>query len=159
MKSLADLRPPYFRGETDPAVLEAYISDLETAFDTLNPPAEVRVRLAAFYLKGAAQDWWKLAKIRPPGAPDYTWEEYVTLLREKYYPAHIRTKKRLELESLRQTGMTVDEYFTRFTALLRLLPGLGYSDQLLVERFYGGLSYRLRYGMGPATFTTLQVLS
>ena len=80
------------------------------------------------------------------------------LLREKYYPAHIRTKKRLELESLKQTdGMTVDEYYTRFAARLRLLPGLGYSDQLLVERFYGGLSYRLRYGMGPLTFTSLQV--
>ena len=64
----------------------------------------------------------------------------------------------LELESLKRTDkMMVDEYYATFTALLHLLPGVGYHDEILVERFYGGLSHRIRYGLGAATFTTVQV--
>ncbi|BBN67402.1 cold shock domain protein 1, partial [Prunus dulcis] len=62
IKRVKELGAKEFVGSTDPAEAELWITDVERIFEVLECPAEDRVRLATFLLKGNAYHWWKAVK-------------------------------------------------------------------------------------------------
>ena len=157
LKAVSDTRVPTYAGEADPAALERYIVEHEKAFEALQVPAAHRIGIATFHLKDAASSWWRSVKDVHLALPDFTWAAYVELLRDKYYPLHLQQRQRQEFESLRQGGMTVDQYYTRFMGLLEYIPGVDYSERVRVQRFRSGLLYRIQTAMGATIYPTCQV--
>lgn len=61
-KRLASYNPRTYDGEPDLVKLEDWITYMEKLLDMVNYPANLRVRLASFYLDLQADMWWKTEK-------------------------------------------------------------------------------------------------
>ncbi|GFS42827.1 hypothetical protein Acr_00g0081910 [Actinidia rufa] len=60
MKAFLQLRPPTFKGEPDPLMVEDWLEQVTTALDTiLVTEEELRVLFASYQLQGDALQWWK----------------------------------------------------------------------------------------------------
>ena len=60
IKAFLQLRPPTFRGEPDPLVVEDWLEQVIRALDTiLVMEEELRVLFASYQLQGDALHWWK----------------------------------------------------------------------------------------------------
>ena len=71
----------------------------------------LRVDRAAFYLQEEADYWWPNAKDNVMSDPDnlLSWKEFKTMIREMFYPLHIRKQKSNEFARLEIREMSMDE--------------------------------------------------
>ena len=51
---LAKVKPPYFKGQSDPTFLENWIREFEKLFEVVNCPEDMRVGQTVLYLKDEA---------------------------------------------------------------------------------------------------------
>ena len=61
-KEFAGFNPPVFKGEMDPLVIDGWEREMEKLFKVVDVPKEKMVTFASHYLRGNADDWWKLAE-------------------------------------------------------------------------------------------------
>ena len=118
---------------------------------------EHRVRIVTGALQDEARIWWTsvrsstFAQCQPQ---DITWEEFRAEFDGKYFPSDVRKRKEREFQMLRQGGMTVVQYETRFRALERFAPDLVLTEGRRIEHFYEGLHHEIRMAYLDRKFTT-----
>ena len=124
LEKFLKLAPPSFKGETNPEISEAWISEVEKKFKVMKCPEEDKVNLATYMLQERADVWWKVALrttfINREG--EVSWEEFLNLFEEKYFPEHIRDAKEREFLSLVQGNLSVGEYEAKFSELGKYAP-------------------------------------
>ena len=103
------------------------------------PTDAAKVRHAAFFLKGAAAEWWDTVDKRDANGNDITadWEAFVARLRERYRPLQASAIARQRIDALRQKG-PVSAYCDLFQK--ELTPITTMSDEDQVFFFVKGLA-------------------
>ncbi|XP_028052737.1 uncharacterized protein LOC114257164 [Camellia sinensis] len=95
-----------------------------------------KVQLAAFTLEDEARRWWMLTRTIHQGL---TWDRFLELFYDKYFPQSMRDKKVTEFETLKQGNKTVAEYEAQFAELARFAPYMVDTDYKKARKFEGGL--------------------
>ena len=118
------LNPLLFEGGPDPLVVEIWIRKIETMFDALQYPEDVKIRLVISMLKGNAEFWWTTIKIAHKNTDNQlTWEEFKKIFYDQYFLESMRLVKENEFLTLRQKDdMIVREYANKFNELGRFCP-------------------------------------
>ncbi|XP_048492366.1 uncharacterized protein LOC125493251 [Beta vulgaris subsp. vulgaris] len=102
---LANIKPPYFKGKTDPTLLESWIREFENIFGTVNCSEGMKVGQVVLYLKDEADLWWK------------------------------ENGKAREFINLRMRSMTISEYYSKFITLSGFAPEVVATEELQAQRF------------------------
>ncbi|XP_028077508.1 uncharacterized protein LOC114279451 [Camellia sinensis] len=115
---------------------EAWVLGIEKLFKVFPCTEAQKVQLATFTLEDEAQRWWMLTRTTHPGL---TWERFLELFYDKYFPKSMRDKKVTEFETLRQRNKTIAEYEAQFAELAWFAPHMVDTDYKKVRKFEGGL--------------------
>ena len=160
-KLLADfinLRPPAFKGESDPDKAEHWIREMEKIFDVFHCTPRQMVELAAYMLKERAGRWWDSVKIANPDWRNMVWEDFIQRFNEEYFPCSIRQQKVLEFDNLRQEKDSVTEYAAKFSELSRFVPWVATNPQEKSRRFKLGLHNEIKRHMMGKSYDQYEVL-
>ena len=112
----------------------------------------VRLALFPFSLKDKAKFWLNSL---PQGSVS-SWAEMSKLFLAKYYPVKRTAKVRSQISSFKQGyDESLNDAWERFNQLLQSCPHHNFSDWMLVDAFYNGLTPQSRvlvdYGAGGTT--------
>lgn len=77
---------------------------------------------------------------------DVTWESFLQYFKDKYLTKQFYDEKAKEFHDLRLGQMTMDEYITKFTSLLRYVPYLQ-EEKAKVQRFLSSLPTHMKEWM------------
>nr|XP_011470265.1 PREDICTED: uncharacterized protein LOC105353163 [Fragaria vesca subsp. vesca] len=110
------------------------------------------MRIATFLLKDEARVWWSGVE-RSRDVTTLSWEGFVQLFREKYFPDTVREQLELEFIALVQGLMSVRDYEARFSQLYRFAREMDAVD--LARKFIRGLRHELRKLVTSHQFATL----
>ncbi len=108
------LGAPSFLGGTDYLVADHWIEGIETYFTMITCTEIEKMRIATFLLKDEARVWWSGVE-RSRDVTALTWEGFVQLFREKYFPDTVREQLELEFIALVQGLMSVRDYEAHFS--------------------------------------------
>ena len=74
---------------------------------------ELKVSQAAYYLTEDADYWWENSRAGLMRDCDEAlgWEDFKRVLREKFYPIHVRKDKSNEFARFEMGNLIVDEYY------------------------------------------------
>ncbi|XP_028125622.1 uncharacterized protein LOC114322501 [Camellia sinensis] len=115
---------------------ETWVLGIEKLFEAFSCTEVQKVQLASFTLEDEARRWWMLTKTVHQGL---TWDRFLELFYDKYFPQSMRDKKVTKFETLRQGNRTVVEYEAQFAELARFAPHMVYTDYKKARKFEGGL--------------------
>ena len=89
-----------------------------------------KVELVTYQLKDMAQTWYVQWKDnRPLGGGSVTWEIFKKAFLDLFFPREMREAIVVEFNNLRQGGMSVLEYFLKFTKLSKYFPILVFDPK------------------------------
>ncbi|XP_028058061.1 uncharacterized protein LOC114261934 [Camellia sinensis] len=115
---------------------EAWVLGIEKLFKVFPCTEAQKVQLAAFTLEDEARRWLMLTRTIHLGL---TWDRFLELFYDKYFPKSMQDKKVTEFETLRQGNKTVAEYEAQFAELARFAPHMVDTDYKKACKFEGGL--------------------
>ncbi|XP_028118803.1 uncharacterized protein LOC114316338 [Camellia sinensis] len=130
------MKPPSFKGGIEPMKAEAWVLGIGKLFEFFPCTEAEKVQLASFTLEDKARRWWMLTRTIHQGL---TWDRFLELLYDKYFPQSMRDKKVTEFETLRQGNKTDAEYEAQFAELARFAPHMLNTDYKKARKFEGGL--------------------
>src|SRR3954466_16215207 len=134
------LNPPVFRCPSEPLVADDWLRSLERKLETAHVAPGDRVLFAAYFLEGAALQWWENFVEMQPVGHMVTWKEFSDDFRGYHIPDQLMERKREEFCNLTQGKMSVHEYRTEFTRLTRYAQEEVSTDAKKQARFRKGLS-------------------
>ena len=146
------LGAPSFLGGTDYLVADHWIEGIETYFTMITCTEIEKMRITVFLLKDEARVWWSGVE-RSRDVTALTWEGFVQLFREKYFPVTVREQLELEFIALVQGLMSVRDYEARFSQLYRFAREMDAVE--LARKFIRGLRHELRKLVTSHRFATL----
>src|SRR5262249_681632 len=137
--------PLIFKGECDPKVSEDWIRKTEKIFEAIRCPEEEKVVLATYTLQEKADIWW-ISEKRDifRSRKDISWEEFLIVFRQKFFPEYIQDKKEQEFLDLKQGSLSVIEYEARFAEMEKFAPHICTDDKRRIRRFVRGLKPYIR---------------
>ena len=115
---------------------EAWVLGIEKFFEVFPCTDAQKVQRAAFPLEDEARRWWMLTRTIHP---ELTWDGFLGLFYDKYFPQSMRDKKVTEFETLRQGNKTVAEYEAQFAELARYAPHMVDTDYKKARKYEGSL--------------------
>ncbi|XP_028099061.1 uncharacterized protein LOC114298656 [Camellia sinensis] len=130
------MKLPSFKGGIEPMKAEAWVLGIEKLFKVFPCTEAQKVQLAAFTLENEAWKWWMLTRTVHQGL---TWDRFLELFYDKYFPQSIRDKKVTKFETLRQGNKIVAEYEAQFGELARFAPHMVDMDYKKAHKFERGL--------------------
>ncbi|XP_028071222.1 uncharacterized protein LOC114273622 [Camellia sinensis] len=130
------MKPPLFKGGIEPMKAEAWVLGIEKLFEVFPCTEAQKVQLATLTLEDEARRWWMLTRTIRQGL---TWDRFLQLFHDKYFPQSMRDKKVTEFETLRQGNKTVAEYEAQFAELAQFAPHMVDTDYKKARKFEGGL--------------------
>ncbi|XP_028060764.1 uncharacterized protein LOC114264360 [Camellia sinensis] len=119
MREFKKMKSPSLKGGIEPMQVEAWVLWIEKLFEVFPCTKAQKVQLVAFTLEDEARRWWMLTRTVHQGL---TWDRFLELFYDKYFPQSMRDKKVTEFETLRQGNKTVAEYEAQFAELARFAP-------------------------------------
>eukprot|EP00253_Pinus_taeda_P012458 PITA_12458 len=132
------IKPPHFDGEQEEAA-KAWIINMNKYFQLYEYDNNLKARLAIFQLQGKATLWWEEVKIvKGVTEQDITWENFQRFFKERYLTERFYDEKAREFHDLQLGQITMDEFITRFTSLLRYVPYIR-EEKAKVQRFVSSL--------------------
>jgi hypothetical protein len=133
-KAFKSLKPPEFKGTTDPVEAKAWLKEIEKSFEILDTGNAQKTTFAAYLLKGEANYWWEAKKnMEPEGV--ITWERFSEIFLEKYFSTYMEAEMEIKFLELKQGNMTVAEYEAKFTKLCRFVPEYVNTEVKKTRRF------------------------
>ncbi|MQL98727.1 hypothetical protein Taro_031439 [Colocasia esculenta] len=129
------LQPPTYSGGPNPDTTEHWIHEIERVFAIMRCPQEDRVFLAAYQLRGFAQEWWwlKMQTVFTGRAEDTApWSEFLSVFNDSFFPIQIQQMKREQFRTFQQGNLSVLEYQMRFIALSRYAPYVVTDNTMMV---------------------------
>ena len=142
-KSFQVVNPPEFKGTADLVEAQAWIKEIEKAFDLVGVEENQKYKFASYYLKGEANYWWESVKALEE-VEAVTWERFTELFLEKYFPRYIQNQMELKFFELKEENSSVIEYERKFTELGRIVPEYVNTDEKRAKRFQKGLKPWIR---------------
>ena len=137
-KSFQAVNPPEFKGTSDPVVAQAWLKEMEKAFDLVGVEGDQKCKFASYYLKSEANYWWE--SVEPLEEVEIvSWDRFKELFLEKYFPKYMQSQMELKFFELRQENSSVMEYERKFTELARFVPEYVNTDEKRAKRFQQGL--------------------
>ncbi|KZV48576.1 Pol polyprotein, partial [Dorcoceras hygrometricum] len=102
---------------------------------------ERRVKLIIHQLHGIGKSWWVATKkaLENQGTV-ITWVVFRTAFYQRFFPVYYRKDKGEEFSNLRQGPLTIEEYVSKFTSLLKFAPHVAISDEAQADQFINGLN-------------------
>src|SRR3954468_8498005 len=70
------LKPPIFRCSSEPLEADDWLRSIERKLDTAHVAPDDRVIFAAYFLEGAAAEWWENYVAMQPNGHLVTWQEF-----------------------------------------------------------------------------------
>jgi len=127
-------QPPSFGGRSN--TLDKWLVQMGRQFEWYGTAGDTeRVRMGAAFLDDAAGDWW--ASMPAPQRPA-DWQAFVSALKARFQPVTSAQTARSQMHSLTQGRGTVDDYVSKFRALLPSLDSMSEDDR--VYNFVRGLN-------------------
>ncbi|XP_057518465.1 uncharacterized protein LOC130799384 [Amaranthus tricolor] len=144
----------------EPAALEGWLREFDKLFNVVQCPEHLRVDQAAFYLQEEADYWWSNARDSVMSDPDnpLSWKDFKTMIREKFYPPHIRKQKSNEFARFEMGGMSVDEYYKKFMEYVKYCPDDVPTEEKKMQRFELGLVNQVQVHIDSDRYTTLDAM-
>lgn len=152
-KSFQTAKPPEFEGSPDPIKARAWLKEIEKAFKLAKVRDEDKADYASYFLKNEANYWWESAKGMEEGEV-VSWERFVELFLEKYFPEHVQSQMELDFLKLKQDDKSVAEYEARFVEMARFVNAYVDTDLKKAKRFQQGLRSDIRVGMAALRLRT-----
>src|SRR3954470_20679440 len=152
------LKPPVFRCPSEPLDADDWLRSLERKLETAHVAPGDRVLFAAYFLEGAALQWWENFLAMQPVCHVVTWQEFSDDFRGYHIPDQLMECKREEFCNLTQGKMSVHEYRTEFTRLARYAQEEVSTDAKKQARFRKGLSPVLCYDLNLHEFANFRDL-
>ncbi|XP_073133590.1 uncharacterized protein [Henckelia pumila] len=116
MNRFLQMGPKPLVGGEAPEVAENWIERLENCFRQYQCTKEQKMETLGFLLEGNARKSWITVSTSIIAAREVaTWAEFRAAFEKLYFPLHL---KAIELLSLRQGMMTINEYQQKFIELL-----------------------------------------
>ncbi|XP_073060047.1 uncharacterized protein [Primulina eburnea] len=134
---------PLVGGET-PDAAEDWLERMESCFRSFQCTAEQQMETLSFLLEGRARKWWRSTSapiIQERGV--VTWEDFRAAFSRLYFPPALRQVKTMELLSLKQGSMSVDEYQQKFFELFPYAPHINASSEAKYDHFLQGLNQEI----------------
>jgi hypothetical protein len=136
---------PYL-GEHDAEVAGKWIRKVEKTMIQIKIPHELRVDCATQLLSDGAMTWWETVQLRR-AREILSWDDFKTEFKNQYYSKYHRKMKEKEFLALRQNGMSVLEYETRFRDHSLFTPYYVASEQHMIEKLRDGFRQELKQGL------------
>ncbi|KAL6269243.1 hypothetical protein ACE6H2_026154 [Prunus campanulata] len=149
---LKALGAQHFFGESDFMMADYWIRNLKNCFSIIEITSVEKRKVAAFLLQEEARVWWDTV-VKSKDETEMDWEEFEALFYDKYFPDVVKNELQFEFLELKQGSLTVREYESRFSKLLRFAPALG--EELTARRFEEGLAYHIGMYVVASTHKTL----
>ncbi|XP_073275437.1 uncharacterized protein [Primulina huaijiensis] len=134
---------PLVGGET-PDVAEDWLERMESCFRAFQCTEEQQMETLGFFLEGRARKWWRSTCapiVQSHGR--VTWADFRAAFMQLYFPPALRHAKTIELLSLKQGSMSVDEYKQKFFELLPFAPRISGSSEAKYDNFLQGLNQEI----------------
>src|ERR1041385_2972473 len=113
------LKPPVFRCSSEPLEADDWLRSIERKLDTTHVAPNDRVIFAAYFLEGAAVEWWKNYVAMLPDGHIVTWPEFRDAFRGDHLLDELTERKKEEFCNITQGDMSIHEYMTKFNRLAR----------------------------------------
>ncbi|XP_073291021.1 uncharacterized protein [Primulina huaijiensis] len=138
LKKFQSFQPPILRGIETTSDCESWLEDVEIPFDSFEYPDERRVNLIGHQLQEVAKSWWIATKeaLEQSGTM-ITWKIFKVEFYTRFFPSLYREDKRAEFENLKQGPMSIEEYVTKFSTLLRFAPHVTGNYEAVIDQFIG----------------------
>lgn len=120
-RAIKSLKPPEFHGSADPVEARAWLKEMEKSFEILSIEEAQKTIFATYLLKGEANYWWEAKRNMEVDAVT-TWERFVQLFLEKYFPRSMENQMELKFLELKLSSLSVAEYEAKFTELSSFMP-------------------------------------
>ncbi|XP_073064063.1 uncharacterized protein [Primulina eburnea] len=136
--------PPRFDSSETGERAEEWIERIEQIFVTAPCARSAWLRLATFQLSRNVLLWWQTteAGLRAQGRT-VDWDVFRSRFLDKKFSIAARQKKEREFEDLRQGSMSVAEYESRYSALLKYVPHVATNVHAKMRHFLRGLKLEL----------------
>src|SRR4051812_20534305 len=152
------LNPPVFRCSSEPLDSDHWLRSLERKLETTHVAPSDRVLFAAYFLEGAALQWWENFVAMQPVGHVVTWQEFCGDFRGYHIPDQLMERKREEFFNLTEGKMSFHEYRTEFTRLARYAQEEVSTVAKKQARFRKGLSPVLRHDLNLHEFDNFRDL-
>lgn len=137
-RAFKSLKPPEFQGSADPVEARDWLKEMEKSFEILSIEEAQKTVFATYLLKGEANYWWEAKKNMEVDAI-ITWQRFVQIFLEKYFPRFMENQMELKFLELKQNSLSVAEYEAKFTELSRFVPEFVNTEEKKSRRFQQGL--------------------
>ena len=119
-------RPKDFNGKEGVVGALRWLEEMESVIDISDCTNNYKVKYVTHSLKGEALSWWNMVILTKgrDAVNKMSWEEFKTLVIEKYCPYNEVEKIETEFWKLEMVGAAHQEYTNRFNELSRLVPHL-----------------------------------
>ena len=115
--------------------MEAWLLNMIKYFQVYEYERNLKVRLAIYQLQGMATLWWEETKmVYAIDEKIVTWEDFQVKFKNHYLNERYYDDKAQEFHELRLGQLTIDEFVTKFTNLLRYVPYI-LEEKEKVQRF------------------------
>ena len=122
---LKQIKPPEFdgKGRTVQADAKIWIESMEDYFEAAGTAPANQAMLAKLKLTGEARLWWKQwCRDQAISEGTVTWDKLKEAVRGRYLPPSYRTQKMNEFYELKQLGLSLEAYYSKFVSLLKYAP-------------------------------------
>ena len=152
------IKIPPFSGNGSPDKFLDWEQHVEQVFECCEYDESTKVRLAALEFSGYAALWWRnlLTNRRRNGEPEIaTWRMMKQVMHLRFVPDYYRQELYLRLQSLRQGGMSVEDYVQEFE-MLTIRCNVEEPQERAIARFITGLKFEIASVVELQTFQTLE---
>jgi len=113
------LKPLVFRCSFEPLEADDWLHSIERKLDTAHVAPDDWVIFAAYFLEGAALQWWENYVAMQPDGHVVTWQEFRDAFRGYHILDELMECKKEEFCNLTQGEMSIHEYVVEFNRLAR----------------------------------------
>ncbi|XP_073137321.1 uncharacterized protein [Henckelia pumila] len=154
------LRTKPLVGSENPNSAEDWLECMERCFWSFHCLEEQKMEATEFLLENMASKWWNSASafmMAQQGC--VTWADFRKAFSDLNFPPALRQEREVELLSLNQGEMTIDEYQQKFIDLLPFCPHVSESSATKLDQFMLGLNQdiyeRVAVFDNPSTYESL----
>src|SRR3954451_15636598 len=152
------LKPPVFRCSSEPLEADDWIRSIERKLEAAHVAPDDRVIFAAYFLEGAAAEWWENYVAMQPDGHVVTWQEFRDAFRGYHLLDELMERKKEEFCNLNQGEISIYEYVREFNRLARYAQDEITIDARKQAKFRKGLSPILRHDLNLIEFANFEDL-
>ncbi|XP_073300904.1 uncharacterized protein [Primulina huaijiensis] len=138
--------PPPLTGDENTDVTEAWVDIMEQCFRVLHYDEDEKMEVADFMIQVKARKWWKpISAILVQQHGRIRWEHFRQAFINHHFPPALRQAKEMELLTIKQGDLSIDDYQKRFTDLLLYAPHISENSAAKYSHFLNGLNQEIFY--------------